>query len=228
MPDLGVRGIRSFARRSGRMTDAQLRAWEQLAPERVYAEHDREQVELPWDHPDLVLDIGFGMGQSLAQMAAKAPETLFLGAEVYRPGIGALLLRCQELDLQNVQVLEGDVVAWLAVMPEGVFQRCQVFFPDPWHKKRHHKRRLLTIPLLEKLASVLKVGGLLHIATDWQPYAEEIVSHLQSVPTLELTNNTGYVPKPDWRPSTKYERRGLRLGHTVFDITATKLPPSSD
>ncbi len=216
------RPIRSFVLRHGRMTVAQRRAWEA-----GWARLGIDFSGQPLDFDALfgrpgprVLEIGFGMGHSLAAMAAAAPDSNFLGIEVHRPGVGKLLHLVQEQGLGNVRVLCHDAVEVLrdGIAPDSL-DTLQVFFPDPWHKKRHHKRRLIQPPFVELAASRLRPGGRLHLATDWEHYAEQMLEVLSACPLLENTAEAGgYAPRPAHRPLTKFEQRGERLGHGVWDL----------
>ncbi|EAQ97670.1 tRNA (guanine-N(7)-)-methyltransferase [Congregibacter litoralis KT71] len=167
-----------------------------------------------------VLEIGFGMGQSLLDMAAARPSSHYLGVEVHRPGVGRLLHGVQELGLSNVRAMCHDAVDVLEnCIAPGSLQRIQIFFPDPWHKKRHNKRRLIQPEFTELLASRLSPGGILHLATDWEPYAEHMLEVLNNCTALENSGeNGGFVPRPEERPLTKFELRGQRLGHGVWDL----------
>ena len=223
------RPIRSFVLRHGRMTTAQRRAWE--------AGWDRFGIDFtgqPLDFDALfgrpgprVLEIGFGMGHSLAAMAAAAPDSNFLGIEVHRPGVGKLLHLVQEQGLGNVRVMCHDAVEVLRdCIERDSLDTLQVFFPDPWHKKRHHKRRLIQPPFVELAASRLRPGGRLHLATDWENYAEQMLEVLSACPLLENTvPGGGYAPRPEQRPLTKFERRGERLGHGVWDLLFERVAP---
>jgi tRNA (guanine-N7-)-methyltransferase len=166
------------------------------------------------------LEIGFGMGDTLLEMAAAAPEIDFLGIEVHRPGLGRLLAGLEARGLDNVRVIEGDAVQVLSQMlAEGVLDRLLLLFPDPWPKKRHHKRRLLQAPFVELAARRLLPGGLFHAATDWEPYAEQMLGLLEECPLLENCAGPGqFSPRPAYRPPTRFERRGQALGHTVRDL----------
>lgn len=215
-------GIRSFVRRQGRMTPAQRRALAELWP--------RYGVPLAPAVLDLealfgrrapkTLEIGFGMGDTLLEMAAAAPEVDFLGIEVHRPGLGRLLAGLEARGLDNVRVIEGDAVQVLTQMlAAGVLDRLLLLFPDPWPKKRHHKRRLLQAPFVELAARRLRPGGLFHAATDWEPYAEQMLELLEECPLLENCAGPGqFSPRPAYRPPTRFERRGQALGHTVRDL----------
>jgi tRNA (guanine-N7-)-methyltransferase len=172
-----------------------------------------------------VLEIGFGMGDATAQVAAAMPETDFIGVEVHEPGVGALLKRVGEQGLDNVRIVAHDAVDVLQhMLAPASLAGVHLWFPDPWHKKRHHKRRLVQPALVALLASRLAPGGYLHCATDWQPYAEQMLAVLSAEPSLANTA-TAYATRPDWRPRTKFEIRGLKLGHGVWDLLFVR--PSS-
>jgi tRNA (guanine-N7-)-methyltransferase len=165
-----------------------------------------------------VLEIGFGMGDATAQVAAAQPGSNFIGIEVHAPGVGALLKRIGELGLGNLRLLQHDAVEVLdSMIPEQSLAGVHIWFPDPWHKKRHHKRRLLQPEFVAQLAARLAPGGYLHCATDWQPYAEQMLEVLTAEPAL-ANSCAGYAPRPHWRPQTKFETRGLKLGHGVWDL----------
>ena len=165
-----------------------------------------------------VLEIGFGMGETTAEIAAAHPEIDYLALEVHGPGVGSLLRLIEERQLANVRILQHDAVEVVRAMilPQSL-SGIHIFFPDPWPKKRHHKRRLLQTPFARLLASRLATGGYLHLATDWEDYAQWMLEVLEQVPEL-VNTASGYAPRPDYRPLTKFERRGLRLGHVVHDI----------
>jgi tRNA (guanine-N7-)-methyltransferase len=188
---------------------------------------------LPWQpHPlDLaevfgrdaprILEIGFGMGETTAQIAAAAPETDFIGVEVYTAGCGALLRRIADQHLTNLRIIQHDAMEVVRDMIQAAtLDRIQIFFPDPWPKARHHKRRLIRPDFVEELANRLKPGGILHCATDWAPYADVMREVLSASPTLSTQSTTpdGFAPRPAYRPLTRFESRGLRLGHEVFDL----------
>ena len=165
-----------------------------------------------------MLEIGFGMGHATAHIAALMPDTLFIGCEVHEPGVGALLKSIGEQNLDNLRIVQHDAVEVLRHMiAPASLHGVHIFFPDPWHKKRHHKRRLIQPPFVRLLAERIALGGYLHCATDWQPYAEQMLTVLGAEPLLTNTA-ADYAPRPDYRPETKFERRGLRLGHGVWDL----------
>jgi len=171
-----------------------------------------------------VLEIGFGMGLSLAQMAEQSPDKYFVGVEVHRPGVGKLFHELEERGIENVRAYCHDAVEVLkdCIAPESL-DVVQVFFPDPWHKKRHHKRRLIQPPFVEQLLSRLRSGGTLHLATDWENYAEQMLQVLEENEQLENVAGSGcFHPRPDHRPLTKFEKRGERLGHGVWDLVFVK------
>jgi tRNA (guanine-N7-)-methyltransferase len=219
------RGIRSFVVRAGRMGTGQQKAIETLGPRYMlpFQASPFDAAAVFGRHAPLVLEIGFGMGAATAQIAAARPDTDFLGVEVHVPGVGALLKRIGEEGLSNLRIVQHDAVQVLDQMLAPVsLAGVHVFFPDPWHKKKHHKRRLIQPPLVALLASRLAAGGVLHCATDWQPYAEQMLEVLSAEPALENTAE-GYAPRPDYRPLTKFEDRGLKLGHGVWDLVFTKV-----
>jgi tRNA (guanine-N7-)-methyltransferase len=214
------RAIRSFVRRAGRMGTGQQRALETLGPRFVlpFAAQPLDAPAVFGRRAPLVLEIGFGMGAATAEIAAQRPDTDFLGVEVHTPGVGALLKRIGEQGLGNLRIVQHDAVQVLEQMiAPASLAGVHVFFPDPWHKKKHHKRRLIQSPLVALLASRLAPNGVLHCATDWQPYAEQMLEVLSAEPLLENTA-ADYAPRPDYRPLTKFEARGLRLGHGVWDL----------
>jgi tRNA (guanine-N7-)-methyltransferase len=219
------RSIRSFVLRQGRMSDAQQRAYAELLPK--YGIPYRPTL-LNWEQAfgrtaPRVLEIGFGMGAATAQIAATLPQQDYLGVEVHTPGVGALLRLVEERQLGNVRIIQHDAVEVLQHMiAEGSLDGIHIFFPDPWPKKRHHKRRLIQPELVKLLVSRLKPGGYLHLATDWQEYAEWMLEVLNAEPALKNAAE-GYADKPDYRPETKFERRGLNLGHGVWDIVFRRI-----
>src|SRR5476651_2274003 len=217
-----MRRIRSFVRRQGRLTKGQQQALDTLWPQ-MGVEYQAEAADFTAlfgrDAP-LTLEIGFGMGASLVQMAVAHPQHNFLGIEVHLPGVGACLLSAREAGIDNLRVMCHDAVEVLVNMiPDNSLALVQLFFPDPWHKARHNKRRIVQGPFVELLRSKLKVGGVFHMATDWEPYAEhmlEVMTSLENWTNLSQENN--YVPRPESRPVTKFEMRGQRLGHGVWDL----------
>lgn len=212
--------IRSFVLRAGRIGPGQQRALDTLGP-RFVLPMRAQPLDLPATFGRLapvVLEIGFGMGDATAQIAAALPGTNFLGIEVHAPGVGALLKRIGELDLSNLRLIQHDAVEVLQQMiAPAALAGVHLYFPDPWHKKRHHKRRLIQPGFVALLASRLAPGGYLHCATDWQPYAEQMLEVL-SADSLLVNTCAGYAPRPPWRPLTKFETRGLKLGHGVWDL----------
>jgi tRNA (guanine-N7-)-methyltransferase len=214
------RAIRSFVRRVGRTTTGQARALTELGP-RYLLPYRAEKLDLQAafgrDAPT-ILEIGFGMGEATAHIAALMPEHNFLCCEVHDPGVGALLKRIGEQGLTNIRIVSHDAVEVLQHMiSEASLAGVHIFFPDPWHKARHNKRRLVQPPLVKLLASRLQPGGYLHCATDWEPYAQQMLEVLGTEPLLRNTA-PGYAPRPHYRPLTKFEQRGLRLGHGVWDV----------
>lgn len=218
------RTIRSFVRRTGRVTTGQAKAFEELGPKFVlpYTGQPLDPQTVFGRPGKLILEIGFGMGEATAHIARVRPDDNFLCCEVHEPGVGALLKRIGEQDIHNIRILQHDAVEVIDFMlPEGMLDGVHIFFPDPWHKKKHNKRRLIQSPLVAKLASRLKQGGYIHCATDWEPYAEQMLEVLSAEALLANTAE-GYAPKPDYRPLTKFENRGLKLGHGVWDLVFVK------
>lgn len=218
------RPIRSFVLRQGRVSHAQGRARDALMP--VYGVEFRNEFidfgRLFGRRAPIVLEIGFGMGETTAEIAALHPETDYLGIEVHTPGVGSLLKQIGERGLGNLRIVQHDAVEVLREMiaPDAL-DGVHIFFPDPWPKKRHHKRRLVQPGLVALLASRLKPGGYLHLATDWQEYAEQMLAVLRAEPGMENTA-ADFAPRPAYRPQTKFEARGLRLGHGVWDMVFRK------
>ncbi|HWU67071.1 MAG TPA: tRNA (guanosine(46)-N7)-methyltransferase TrmB, partial [Methylophilus sp.] len=165
-----------------------------------------------------ILEIGFGMGDATAKIAQTLPDSDFLAVEVHTPGVGSLLKLMQEGDIQNIRIIQHDAVEVLQnMLKDASLDGVHIFFPDPWHKKRHHKRRLIQAEFVKLLCSKLKEGAYIHVATDWQEYAEWVLEVLQAEPLLRNTA-TDYAEKPAYRPLTKFENRGLKLGHGVWDL----------
>ena len=219
-----ARPIRSFVLRAGRMGPGQQRALDELGP-RFVLPYRAEPLDLAAtfgrDAPT-VLEIGFGMGDATAQIAAALPGTNFIGIEVHAPGVGALLKRIGENGLTNLRLVQHDAVEVLEHMiAPASLAGVHIYFPDPWHKKRHHKRRLIQPAWVRQLSTRLAPGGYLHCATDWQPYAEQMLEVLGAEPSL-VNSAEGYAPRPAWRPLTKFEQRGLKLGHGVWDLLFTR------
>jgi tRNA (guanine-N7-)-methyltransferase len=225
MHDAGThRRVRSYVLRGGRMGTGQQRALAELGPRYVLpwrdAPLDFEQVF--GRRAPVILEVGYGMGDATAQIAANRPDTDFLGVEVHEAGVGALLRRIGEQQLANVRIVRHDAVEVLRHMvPPGSLAGVHVFFPDPWHKKRHHKRRLVQPPFVRLVAERLAPGGVVHFATDWLPYAEQMLQVLGDEPALENTA-AGYAERPAYRPLTRFEARGVRLGHDVRDLLFRK------
>ncbi len=220
------RPIRSYVLRTGRMTAGQQRAfdqnWERFGLEPAAGALDFERVF--GRAGPRVLEIGFGMGQSLVAMAAAAPQSNFIGIEVHRPGVGRLLHSMAEQGVDNIRVYCHDAVEVLRdCIPDASLDTVQIFFPDPWHKKKHNKRRLIQPPFVALLCSKLKPGGTLHLATDWEHYAQQMLEVLSAAQGFENTCAPGqFAPRPEHRPLTKFELRGERLGHGVWDLVFTR------
>lgn len=221
-----ARPIRSYVLRQGRVSNAQRRAHDTLLPQYGIAYRD-SALDLPQAFgrsAPCVLEIGCGMGETTVAIAAAAPEKNFLGIEVHTPGVGSLLKQIEEQALSNVRVIQHDAVAVMQHMiSPASLDGIHIFFPDPWPKKRHHKRRLIQPPFVALAASRLKPDGYLHAATDWQEYAEQILAVLGAEPLLK-NSATGYAERPAYRPQTKFETRGLKLGHGVWDIVFWRKP----
>ena len=211
------------------MTPSQQRGWDEGFPQYGLS---AEQGALDWDDQfgasgRRIVEIGFGMGDSLIQMAQADPGAQFIGIEVHRPGVGRLLSRVLAEKIQNVRVYAEDAVDVFAQsLTLESLDAIHIFFPDPWHKKRHHKRRLIQPGWVREITQRLKAGGYLHLATDWEPYAEHMFDVLEDVPSLKNASGAprSAVPRPDYRPLTKFEARGERLGHRVQDLVYLKEP----
>lgn len=212
--------IRSYVLRAGRMTAAQGRALEELLPRHgvPYAPTPLDLDRVFGRAAPRVLEIGFGNGDTLVELASASPGTDFVGVEVHPPGVGHCLLAIESRGLANVRVIAHDAVEVLAnQVPESSLDEVLLYFPDPWPKKRHHKRRLLKPAFVRALAERLAPDGYLHAATDWEDYAQEMLATLGAEPLLRNTVDD-FAPRPAWRPETRFEARGLRLGHRVFDL----------
>jgi len=217
-----LRRIRSFVRRQGRLTKGQQLALDNLWPE-MGVEFQPEPLDLVTlfgrDAP-VVLEIGFGMGASLVTMAQNNPHQNFLGLEVHAPGVGACLASAKDAGVENLRVMCHDAVEVLQKMiPDNSLRMVQLFFPDPWHKARHNKRRIVQVPFAELVMRKLKLGGVFHMATDWEAYAEHMLDVMSSIDGYKnQSESNNYVPRPETRPLTKFEQRGQRLGHGVWDL----------
>ncbi|MGF1526412.1 MAG: tRNA (guanosine(46)-N7)-methyltransferase TrmB [Candidatus Competibacterales bacterium] len=229
------RPVRSFVRREGRLTTGQ-----KSALERLWGHYGIDfdpaspaLVETPWHNfappGEWILEIGFGDGESLMAQAQGETQRLFIGVEVHRPGVGHLLMGLEAQGIPNVRVICADAAAVVPHLPAEGFARVQIFFPDPWPKKRHHKRRLIQPPFVDQLVRLLGSGGQLHLATDWEPYAEHMLAVLNQCPGLvNVADDGGYAPRPATRPATKFERRGTDRGHPVRDLIFIKVDPGRD
>ena len=226
-PEEQRRAIRSFVLRQGRVSDAQRRALDELLP-RFGVPFQNAPIDLDHlygRHAPKILEIGFGMGEATAAIARTHPENDYLGLEVHSPGVGALLKRIAELGLSNVRLIQHDAVEVLQHMiAPATLDGVHILFPDPWPKKRHHKRRLIQGPFLALLALRMKAGATLHLATDWEDYALQMLEVLRAEPALRNENaGDGFSECPGTRPETKFESRGLRLGHRVWDLAFRKV-----
>ena len=221
------RAIRSYVLRQGRITAGQERAFADHWPRYGLEVDDALRLDAPAlfnDARDLILEIGFGNGDSLVQMAAAAPEAGYIGIEVHRPGVGHAMLAAAAANLDNLRLIRHDAVAILRDhVADGTLARVQIYFPDPWPKARHHKRRIVQQPFTDLIWRKLRAGGEIHCATDWAAYAEWMRDVFAGDPKWHnLGNADGYAPRPEWRPQTKFERRGERLGHGVWDLRYRK------
>ena len=229
------KNIKSFVKRAGRTTTGQAKAFEVWGPQflltyvpeslnmaKAFALNGQDAAPAP-----VILEIGFGMGEATAHIAKARPNEHFLCCEVHEPGVGALLKRMGEQDIQNIRILQHDAVEVIDnMLALASLDGVHIFFPDPWHKSRHNKRRLIQAPLIAKLAARLKSGAYIHCATDWEPYAVQILEVLSAEPILQNTatqDQGGYAVKPDYRPLTKFENRGLKLGHGVWDVVFKRI-----
>ena len=216
-----LRNIRSFVRREGRITAGQRRALQDLWPRYgLEADSVLDMATIFGRQAPCTLEIGFGNGDALATMAEQQPECDFIGIEVHRPGVGRLLQQLEAHNLDNVRVMREDAVQVLkSCIPDNSLDRVLLFFPDPWHKKRHHKRRIVQAGFMELLARKIRRSGCLHMATDWEDYALHMLEVMEQSPAFHNCAGTGnFSPRPDYRPVTKFEQRGQRLGHGVWDL----------
>lgn len=217
-----LRTVKSFVRREGRLTPGQERALEELWPQFGIDDGDDmlDLNQIFGRTAPTVFEIGFGNGSSLAEMAEKQPDTNFIGVEVHRPGVGHLLKLIQEKNLTNLRIACTDAVELLKDrIADKALDRLQLYFPDPWHKKRHHKRRIIQPAFVSLLTEKIKPGGYLHMATDWQHYAEQMLDDLsQNDQFINSADDGSYIARPDYRPLTKFEQRGHKLGHGVWDL----------
>ena len=219
------RHIRSFVRRTGRVSPAQHRAVETLLPQfGITYEPKALNLELAFGRQaPKILEIGFGMGDSTATIAQANPENDYLCLEVHTPGVGNLLKLIESNQLQNIRIIQHDAVEVLRdMLGDGELDGVHIFFPDPWHKARHNKRRLIQSPFIAALVQKIKAGGYIHVATDWQEYAEQVLQVLNDETQLKNTVSD-YAPRPEYRPLTKFEKRGLNLGHGVWDLVYTRI-----
>ena len=217
-----ARPVRSFVLRGGRLTEGQQRALDELLP-RYGVAIDGGEIDFAsvFGNPaPVIVEIGFGNGDATWQMAQQDPKSNFIGIEVHKPGVGHLLLKLEEHGIGNVRVACEDGVTFLRdCVPAGSLGGLRLYFPDPWHKKRHHKRRIVQPGFVELLADRVAPGGIVHMATDWQNYAEHMLEVFrQNAQFKNLSGQGNYCPRPAWRPLTKYEKRGQRLGHGVYDL----------
>lgn len=215
------RHIRSFVLRQGHLSVAQKRAMDQGMP-RWGIDYRPEQLDLAQAfgrEAPKILEIGFGMGGATAEIAEQHPENDYLGIEVHSPGVGNLLKLIEEKQLTNLRLIRHDAVEVIdQMLADGILDGIHIFFPDPWPKKRHHKRRLIQPELIAKLSSKLRPGGYIHAATDWEEYATQILEVFEQNPQLKNSAAQGFAPRPEYRPLTKFELRGIRLGHGVWDV----------
>ncbi|HTA65683.1 MAG TPA: tRNA (guanosine(46)-N7)-methyltransferase TrmB [Xanthomonadaceae bacterium] len=223
----GCRQIRSFVLREGRLTPSQERAMRELWPKYGvdYAGEPRALHTLFGRVAPCVLEIGFGNGDALLHAAIADPLRNYIGIEVHAPGVGRALAGSEHAHLHNVRIYRHDALEVLRnEIAVGELDEVRIYFPDPWHKKRHHKRRLVNAETCALIADRLRSGGLLHLATDWQPYAEQMWDVLDAQPALRnRAGARGAVPRPEWRPLTRFEHRGIKLGHGVFDLLYQRL-----
>jgi len=223
-----MRVIKTYVLRAGRMGPGQTRAFEQFGAKFLLPfKSERLDIDTSFGRQaPLILEIGFGMGDATAKIAQTRADDNFLCCEVHAPGVGALLKRCGEEDIGNIRIFQHDAIEVMdQMLGENSLEGVHIFFPDPWHKSRHHKRRLIQSPFVNRLALHIKQGGYLHLATDWQPYAEQMLQVLSAESLIKnsATDSSGFADKPSYRPLTKFENRGLKLGHGVWDLVFEKV-----
>ena len=216
--------IRSYVLRQGRISNAQQRCLDTLLPTYgiPYLSQSLDLDNVFGRSATKILEIGFGMGETTAAIAQSHPQNDYLALEVHTPGVGSLLKQIKEFGLKNIRIIQHDAVEVLRdMLADTVLDGVHIFFPDPWHKTRHNKRRLIQPSFVAQLVQKIKPGGYIHVATDWQDYAEQVLAVLSSEKSLENTA-ANYAPRPAYRPLTKFEQRGLRLGHGVWDLVFKK------
>lgn len=216
------RDIRSFVLRQGKITSGQLKAINELLP-KFGIEYNPQPCDLNaafGRYNPKIVEIGFGMGHATWQIAKNNPEHDYLGIEVHLPGVGALLMQIRDNDVNNLRIIRHDAVeVFKNMLADDILDGIHIYFPDPWHKKRHHKRRIIQTPFVELLAQKLKPGGYIHLATDWEDYALWMLDILnQETSLINQATDGKFVPRPEYRPLTKFENRGLKLGHGVWDL----------
>ncbi len=224
-PEFNKKSIRSFVIRSGRLTEGQRLAFDQWWP--IYglslADGLIDPTAIFGNEQPLVVEVGFGMGDSLLEMAKREPHINFIGIEVHPPGVGRIISCAGQEHITNLRVYMADATDVLReCFADQSLARFQLYFPDPWHKKKHHKRRIVQAPFVQLIAQKLQTHGILHMATDWQNYAEQMLQVLSAEPSLKNTV-CEYAERPEYRPKTKFEERGERLGHGVWDLVFNKL-----
>jgi tRNA (guanine-N7-)-methyltransferase len=216
------RPIRSYVLRQGRLTEAQQRAFQSLWPQYglILGQRPLQLASIFGREAPVTMEIGFGNGEALAQLAARHPEEDFLGVEVHTPGVGHLLLKLAEQESANVRILQTDAMELLRHhLPQACLHRVQLYFPDPWHKRRHHKRRLVQQAFANLIQRALIPGGVIHMTTDWEDYAQQMMAIFSLHNGFRnLAGNANFSPRPETRPMTKFEQRGQRLGHGVWDL----------
>ncbi|MEM9243795.1 MAG: tRNA (guanosine(46)-N7)-methyltransferase TrmB [Pseudomonadota bacterium] len=221
-----VNRIRSFVRRQGRITPSQCRAFETYGEHYILNSQDGklDVGDVFGRQADCIVEIGFGMGDTLLSQARQQRDKNFIGIEVYRPGVGALLANMVKQDVGNIRIYNEDAVEVLEhCIDDACLAAVHIYFPDPWPKKRHQKRRLIQTEFLSLLQKKLKIGGVLHLATDWEHYAEQMLTTLNATPGFKNgMADGGFSPRPETRPLTKFERRGIKLGHSVWDLLFIK------